>query len=100
METNLESERQRRRVMESYLESERQRQRLMELDLQVERERQRLIELRLEAEQERRRTMEDALLSVFHNMLGRVPQQFAALLSQTQLVLCSPIFFSPVTIQV
>lgn len=73
--------------MESYFEFEQQRLRLIELDLQVERERRRLIELRLEAEQERRRIMEDALLSVFNEILGSVPQEFAGMLSQTQLVL-------------
>ncbi|TKY51600.1 Disease resistance protein [Spatholobus suberectus] len=83
--TNFESEKKRLRVMESYLEFERQRQRLMELDLQVERERRRLIELRLEAEQEIRRIMEDALLSVFHETLGRVPQEFVGMLSQPRL---------------
>ncbi|XP_029129663.1 disease resistance protein At4g27190 [Cajanus cajan] len=81
LEINLESERKRRRLMEF----EERRQRLMELDLQVERERRRLLELRLEAEQERRKIMEDALLLVFHEMLGSVPQQFASMLSQTQL---------------
>ncbi|KAJ1389582.1 P-loop containing nucleoside triphosphate hydrolase [Sesbania bispinosa] len=85
LEKYLESERQRRRLMETDLESERQRQRLMELDLQVERERRRLIELKLEAEQERRRIMEESLFSVFHQMLGRVPQQFVGLLSQNPL---------------
>ncbi|XP_058742959.1 uncharacterized protein LOC131615814 [Vicia villosa] len=70
--------------LETNLESERQRRRLMELDLQVERERRKLIELKLEAEQERRRFMEETMLSFFHKMLGRVPQQFAYLLSQTQ----------------
>ena len=78
--------------LEMHLESEKQRRRLMELDLQVERERQRLIELKLEAEQERRRIMEGALLSVFDKLLGRVPQQFATLFSQTPLVHCSPFF--------
>ncbi|KAK7391148.1 hypothetical protein VNO78_19556 [Psophocarpus tetragonolobus] len=85
LETNVESERKRRRLMESYLEFERQKQRLMELDLKVEKERRRLIELRLEAEQERRQIMENALLSLFHEILGRVPQEFAGMLSQTQL---------------
>jgi hypothetical protein len=73
--------------LETNLESERQRRRLMELELQVESERRRLIELKLEAEQERRRIMEETLLSFFHKMLGRVPQQFSYLLSQTRLVL-------------
>lgn len=74
------------RNLETNLECERKRSRLMELDLKVEMERLKLIELKLEAEKERRRIMEDALLSVFHKMLGRVPQQFSGLLSQTQLV--------------
>ncbi|KAG4935729.1 hypothetical protein JHK84_049930 [Glycine max] len=89
LETNLESERKIQSLMESYLKFERQKQRLMELDLKVEKERLRLTELKLEADKERRRIMEDALLSLFHEMLGRVTQEFAGMLSQTQLLLCS-----------
>ncbi|KAG4921071.1 hypothetical protein JHK82_050007 [Glycine max] len=84
LETNLESERKIQSLMESYLKFERQKQRLMELDLKVEKERLRLTELKLEADKERRRIMEDALLSLFHEMLGRVTQEFAGMLSQTQ----------------
>ncbi|GAU12422.1 hypothetical protein TSUD_253730 [Trifolium subterraneum] len=73
--------------LDKNLESERQKRRLMELDLQVEKAKRRLIELKLEAEQERRQIMEETLLSFFHKMLGRVPQQFSNLLSQTQLVI-------------
>jgi hypothetical protein len=78
--------------LEKNLESERQKRRLMELDLRVERAKRRLIELKLEAEQERRRIIEETLLSFIHKMLGRAPQQFSYL-SQTQLVLVLNFFY-------
>ena len=60
--------------------------RSLESNLGSERKVIRMLEAKLETEQERRNALEDALMSAFEEILGRVPEQFANLLFHPPMV--------------